>query len=100
MADMEEYFRINVEKKVLIKAPEQEDYELTPATRLLEKRREMQEVENGLTQQKEEFGMKMESLAQRREELSRKEKQLEESLMKFDKFLTVRLLAGCMASVR
>ncbi|KAI9203153.1 uncharacterized protein BJ171DRAFT_425735 [Polychytrium aggregatum] len=47
----------------------------------------MLEVESGLVQQKEEFAMKMESLAQRREELARKENQLKESLMKFDKFL-------------
>ncbi|KAJ3299595.1 Cilia- and flagella-associated protein 73 [Borealophlyctis nickersoniae] len=87
MSNMEEYFRVNVEKKMFIKVPEQEDHDLTPATRLLEKRREMLEVENGLNQQKEEFAMKMESLAQRREELARKEGQLQESLMKFDKFL-------------
>ena len=66
----EDYFRANVEKKLFMsvapkqslkyspdvqaylilkngyrKVPEQEDYELTPATRLLEKRREMLEVE-------------------------------------------------------
>ena len=34
--------------------------------------------------------MKMESLQQRREELERKEYQLKESLLKFDKFLKVR----------
>ncbi|KAJ3125373.1 Cilia- and flagella-associated protein 73 [Nowakowskiella sp. JEL0407] len=84
---MDEYFRVNVEKKLFIKVPEQEDHDLTPATRLLEKRREMLEVENGLIMQKEEFSMKMESLSQRREELARKEVQLKESLMKFDKFL-------------
>ena len=33
--------------------------------------------------------MKMESLQQRREELDRKEYQLKESLLKFDKFLKV-----------
>ena len=33
--------------------------------------------------------MKMESLQQRREELERKEFQLKESLLKFDKFLKV-----------
>ncbi len=60
---------------------------MTPATRLLERRREMLEVENGLNKQKEEFSMKMESLSQRREELARKETQLKESLLKFDKFL-------------
>ncbi|KAI9329736.1 hypothetical protein BDR26DRAFT_909372 [Obelidium mucronatum] len=47
----------------------------------------MLEVENGLNQQKEEFAMKMEALKQRSEELSRKESQLKESLLKFDKFL-------------
>lgn len=35
--------------------------------------------------------MKMESLQQRREELERKEYQLKESLLKFDKFLKVCL---------
>ena len=35
--------------------------------------------------------MKMESLQQRREELERKEYQLKESLLKFDKFLKVRV---------
>ena len=33
--------------------PEREDDHLTPATKLLEKRREMNEVENALTAQKE-----------------------------------------------
>ena len=37
----------------------------------------------------QEFQMKMESLQQRREELERKEFQLKESLLKFDKFLKV-----------
>ena len=49
----------------------------------------MLEIESSLTQQKEEFAMKMESLAGRREELGRKEGQLKESLGKFDKFLKV-----------
>ncbi|KAJ3262259.1 Cilia- and flagella-associated protein 73 [Boothiomyces macroporosus] len=69
------------------KLPKQEDYDLTPATKLLERRREMLEVESGLQKQKEEFSMKMESLSQRREELARKEIQLKDSLLKFDKFL-------------
>lgn len=38
----------------------------------------------------QEFQMKMESLQQRREELDRKEYQLKESLLKFDKFLKVQ----------
>ncbi|KAJ3189118.1 Cilia- and flagella-associated protein 73 [Gaertneriomyces sp. JEL0708] len=90
MSNVEEYFRMNMEKKLLMKVPEQEAHDLTPATKLLEKRREMLEVENGLNQQKEEFAMKIESLVQRREELARKEAQLKESLAKFDKFLKVK----------
>jgi len=84
---LEEYFRTTFEDKLLVKLPEREDEHLTPATRLLEKRREMTEVEQALNAQKEEFQMKMESLQQRREELERKEYQLKESLLKFDKFL-------------
>ncbi|KAJ3276730.1 Coiled-coil domain-containing protein 42 [Terramyces sp. JEL0728] len=84
---MDEYFKSNIERKLLIKLPKQEDYDLTPATKLLERRREMLEVESGLQKQKEEFSMKMESLSQRREELARKEIQLKDSLVKFDKFL-------------
>lgn len=50
---MEDYFRLNVEKKLFIRMPRHDDdLDLTPATRLLEKRREMLEVEHGLTQQK------------------------------------------------
>lgn len=84
---LEEYFRTTFEDKLLVKMPEREDDHLTPATRLLEKRREMAEVEQALAAQKEEFQMKMESLQQRREELERKEYQLKDSLLKFDKFL-------------
>eukprot|EP00116_Pleurobrachia_bachei_P014210 sb/3474472/ len=84
---LEEYFRTTFEDKLLVKLPEREDEHLTPATRLLEKRREMTEVEQALNAQKEEFQMKMESIQQRREELERKEFTLKESLLKFDKFL-------------
>lgn len=92
--------------------PEQDSEHLTPATKLLEKRREMAEVEQALATQKEvselsefawplgvsvrcvcvqEFQMKMETLQQRRDELERKEHKLKESLLKFDKFVKVRL---------
>ena len=67
--------------------PDSDDTHLTPATRLLEKRREMVEVQQSLSAQKDEFSLKMESLRQRRDELERKEYQLKESLLKFDKFL-------------
>ena len=62
---------------------------LTPATRLLEKKREMAEVEAALATQKEEFQRKMDALQQKREELEEKDKQLKEQLLKFDKFLKV-----------
>ena len=39
-----------------------------------------------------EFQMKMETLQQRRDELERKEQKLKESLLKFDKFVKVRLI--------
>ena len=38
----------------------------------------------------------MESLQQRREELERKEQQLKDSLLKFDKFLKVQCILMCM----
>ncbi|XP_063395999.1 coiled-coil domain-containing protein 42 homolog isoform X1 [Mytilus trossulus] len=85
--DLEEYFKTTFEDTLVVKMPEREDDHLTPATRLLEKRREMAEVDQALLAQKEEFQMKMESLQQRREELERKECDLKEQLLKFDHFL-------------
>ena len=69
--------------------PEQQSDALTPATRLLEKKREMAEVETALAAQKEEFQLKMETLQQRRDDLERKERNLKEQLLKFEKFLKV-----------
>jgi chromosome segregation ATPase len=86
-ASLEDYFRTTFQDKLFIKMPEREEGHLTAATRLLEKRREMNEVEQALNAQKDEYQMKMESLQQRREELERKEYQLKSSLLKFDKFL-------------
>ncbi|MGH0142342.1 UNVERIFIED_CONTAM: hypothetical protein FKN15_039237 [Acipenser sinensis] len=51
--NLEDYFRTVYEDKLLIKMPEREDEYLTPATQLLEKRREMSEVEQALAAQKE-----------------------------------------------
>lgn len=69
--------------------PEQQSDALTPATRLLEKKREMTEVETALAAQKEEFKLKMETLQERRDDLERKERNLKEQLLKFEKFLKV-----------
>ncbi|KAM3940097.1 cilia- and flagella-associated protein 73 isoform 2-T2 [Leptodactylus fuscus] len=85
--ELREYFRAAFEEKLLVRMPDREDDFLTPATRLLEKKREMIEVEQALNTQKEEFQMKAESLQQRRAELEHKEEKLKDSLFKFDKFL-------------
>ncbi|XP_068096119.1 cilia- and flagella-associated protein 73 [Hyperolius riggenbachi] len=85
--ELREYFRAAFEDKLLVRMPDREDDFLTPATRLLEKKREMIEVEQALNTQKEEFQMKTESLQQRRTELEHKEEKLKDSLFKFDKFL-------------
>jgi len=84
---LEDYFRSAFRSKFLVKMPERDEKHVSPATRLLEKRRETAEVEHALSAQKEEFSMKMEGLAQRRQELERKEQQLKQSLQKFDRFL-------------
>uniref|UniRef100_A0A8C3KRR4 Uncharacterized protein n=1 Tax=Calidris pygmaea TaxID=425635 RepID=A0A8C3KRR4_9CHAR len=52
---------------------------LLPSTRLLQKRREMAEVER--------FGRRMERLAQRRQQLGQREEQLRHVVLKFDAFL-------------
>ncbi|RKP21833.1 hypothetical protein ROZALSC1DRAFT_26765, partial [Rozella allomycis CSF55] len=69
---LEEFFRINLEKKLLINVPEADDTELTSGTRLLEVRRQTQEIDQGLAFQKEEFSLKMENIEQRRIELMKK----------------------------
>ena len=90
VTNIEEYFRINIEKKLLIHLPEEDEHQLTTGTRLLEIRRQMQEVDQGLSSQKEEYTNKMESIDQRRADLQMRQNQLKESLEKFDKFLKVR----------
>lgn len=84
---LEDYFRSAFRSKFLVKMPERDEKHVSPATRLLEKRRETAEVEHALSAQKEEFSMKMEGLSQRRQELERKEQALKQSLAKFDRFL-------------
>ena len=74
--------------------PEQQSDALTPATRLLEKKREMAGVEAALVAKKEDFTLKMEALQQRREDLERKERSLKEQLLKFEKFLKVSRASG------
>eukprot|EP00730_Choanoeca_flexa_P019837 TRINITY_DN9702_c0_g1_i2.p1 TRINITY_DN9702_c0_g1~~TRINITY_DN9702_c0_g1_i2.p1 ORF type:complete len:305 (+),score=69.64 TRINITY_DN9702_c0_g1_i2:282-1196(+) len=87
MAGLKEFFQATVEDKLLASMPNDALQHATPATQLLEKRQELAEVEKALQTQKEDFKLRMDSLDQRRAELERKEFQLQESLLKFDRFL-------------
>jgi chromosome segregation ATPase len=60
---------------------------ITPATRLLEKRRQMFEVQEALNSQNEEFARREDAFRRREEGLRRKDLELQESLIKFNKFL-------------
>lgn len=60
---------------------------ITPATRLLEKRRQMFEVQEALNAQNEEFARREDAFRRREEGLRRKDFELQESLIKFNKFL-------------
>ncbi|KAL8180465.1 UNVERIFIED_CONTAM: hypothetical protein K2H54_024967 [Gekko kuhli] len=89
-SDLEERVRAAFRDKLLLmKIPEKEDDLLPAGCCLLERRRELAEVEQALSAQKEEFQMKMERLQHRQQELESKEKQLKEAVLKFDKFLKV-----------
>ncbi|VDQ06829.1 unnamed protein product [Trichobilharzia regenti] len=79
-------------------APANEDRNLTNSTKLLEKYKELKNVQSALSAKKEvsyfmmpelgekEFRVKMECIQRRREELEKKECELKESLIKFDQF--------------
>jgi len=62
------------------------DY-VSPATRLLEKRRQMFEVQEALDAQKEEFRRREDAFRRREDALRRRDLELQESLIKFNKFL-------------
>lgn len=62
---------------------------VSPATRLLEKRRQMFEVQEALDAQKEEFARREEAFRRREEGLRKKDLDLQESLIRFNKFLQV-----------
>lgn len=84
--NFEEYFQSKFSER-LFQDPDVSEKHMTAATRLLEKKREMLELEQALSAQKEAFQMKMASLNARREELDKKELSLRGSLMKFNQFL-------------
>ena len=58
---------------------------ISPATRLMEKRRQMFEVQEALNSQKEEFSRREDAFRRREEGLRRKDLELQESLIKFNK---------------
>ena len=60
---------------------------VSPATRLLEKRRQMFEVQEAVNSQKEEFSRREDAFRRREDGLRRKDLELQESLIKFNKFL-------------
>lgn len=60
---------------------------VSPATRLLEKRRQMFEVQEALEAQKADFNKKEETFKRREEALKMKDLELQESLIRFSKFL-------------
>ena len=60
---------------------------VSPATRLLEKRRQMFEVQEALDAQKEDFERREHAFGQREDALRKKDLALQESLIKFNKFL-------------
>uniref|UniRef100_UPI00398F610A coiled-coil domain-containing protein 42 homolog n=1 Tax=Pristiophorus japonicus TaxID=55135 RepID=UPI00398F610A len=88
MADtLADYFKDLFKERLLVQMPEREEITLASVTLLLEKKRELAEMDAALDNQKEEFRMKIQFLQQRREDLNRKEEELKQSIYKFDKFL-------------
>lgn len=70
------------------KGPQQLIFEnVSPATRLLEKRRQMYEVQDALENQKTRFAKEEEQFRKREEQLRAKDLQLQHQLFKFNKFL-------------
>ncbi|XP_026540411.1 cilia- and flagella-associated protein 73 [Notechis scutatus] len=87
-SDLEERVRAAIQEKLtMMKIPEKENDFLPSSCCLLEKQRELAEVEKTFSATKEDFQKKMDHLQQRRQELERKEGQLKQAILKFDKFL-------------
>jgi len=80
-----DHFRRIFDKRLSGKVPDND--RLTAAGRLMEKQREMEQMEVALKAHKQEFKTKMEGLQKKREVLVEKEYQLKRSFLKFDKFL-------------
>ena len=61
--------------------------DVSPATRLLEKRRQMFEVQEALEMQKEEFARREELFKRREDALRKQDLELQQQLIRFNKFL-------------
>ncbi|KAM6120070.1 cilia- and flagella-associated protein 73 [Phoenicopterus ruber ruber] len=102
--DLEEYLRTAFRDKLRLPhdelhathgrmVPAWDAAALLPSTRLLLKRREVAEVERALQSQREhpavpqDFRQRMECLAQRQQQLGRREEQLRDVILKFNAFL-------------
>lgn len=62
---------------------------VAPTTRLLEKRRQMYEVQAALSSQKEEFARREDAFRRREEALRQKDLDLQTTLIHFNKTVTV-----------
>jgi hypothetical protein len=66
------------------------------ATWLLEKRREMEEVQAALDAQKKEFQEHEASLLKRQDDSKRRDRELQDALLKFNRFLLVWIVVGLL----
>nr|CCA13900.1 conserved hypothetical protein [Albugo laibachii Nc14] len=73
---------------------------VSSATRLLEKRRQMFEVQDALDLQKEEYARQEDSFSRREDQLRRKDLEMQESLVKFNTFLEENELKRSRANKR
>src|SRR4051812_17990740 len=88
----DEDFHSQLRNKVLhseVKPKEKKKDTISPSTRILEKRREMQEAQSALDAQKEEFEKHKVLMQTKEEELKKKEKELNEAPIRFSRFLAV-----------
>ncbi|XP_047615648.1 cilia- and flagella-associated protein 73 isoform X3 [Phacochoerus africanus] len=86
----EEYFRLTSQEKLPFpsrKILEQNVDHIPPVLRLLEKKQELVDADQGLQAQKEAFQTRRASLKQRWEQLEQKEQELKGSFVRFEKFL-------------
>ncbi|XP_004456214.2 cilia- and flagella-associated protein 73 isoform X2 [Dasypus novemcinctus] len=83
----EEYFPLALQEKLPEKMPEQAVDHFPPVLRLLEKRQELVETDEGLRAQKEAFQDSVAAAQRRWEQLRRKEQELKASFVRFDRFL-------------